>query len=486
VMRERSAKHGRDLAAAVRAVQTLQEEGKELESNMSDSNEQYLFYQKVQEEVADQLDCLSSKDQLITRCHERLEGIYAARQTAREEQAKLHAQDMKREAFGEDSSQAQEEEEKQGMVDDFGRDISYEYTHGASKRAQQREERRTRRAKQGKGRVEEEGWSTEEEEESNYTAQVAAVREDALHIFEDVREEYANLTHIKGVMEGWKARYPNAYNDAFIALSVPSLFAPYARLECVQWDALKTPAFDALPCYSQLFSFGVTDDTPEDDPDWNLVPKLMEKTVLPFLAGVVFKREFDPLSHAHAQAALELLRECHSHVEEGVPARNELDKAVLSCLAQAVHDHTSLPVLPIHAAATEAQIAFCARRWWRALKLLQTLMILGGEEEEGMEWADCLALASSHVTDSLLPFLCFQLAQDQDQGQATTHTKAKQMCSRFCAVCPAPFLSRLRKRDARGFFLGLYTACDQYASAQPQSSQFFMASKAIVDLQRRR
>lgn len=138
-------------------------------------------------------------------------------------------------------------------------------------------------------------------------------------VLSDVLEQFQSLDHIKGVMESWKRKYTSAYNDAFIALSVPSLFAPYVRLQVAQWDPLADPTLDCLPFYNKLFSFGVDDDTPEDDPDWNLVPKLVEKVttrimptesrshappLLPSLQAVFMKKS--SLRSGHSQKRLML------------------------------------------------------------------------------------------------------------------------------------------------------------------------------------
>lgn len=62
--------------------------------------------------------------------------------------------------------------------------------------------------------------------------------ERASHIFDDAGEAYSSLPAIAKRLEAWKSRYLQAYNDAFVSICLPKLFAPYVRLQMLAWDPL--------------------------------------------------------------------------------------------------------------------------------------------------------------------------------------------------------------------------------------------------------
>lgn len=57
-------------------------------------------------------------------------------------------------------------------------------------------------------------------------------------VFADAVDEFGKLESVKEKLEGWKRAYPGSYRDAYASLSVPSLFAPYVRLQLLNWDPL--------------------------------------------------------------------------------------------------------------------------------------------------------------------------------------------------------------------------------------------------------
>lgn len=91
----------------------------------------------------------------------------------------------------------------------------------------------------GSRRVEGESSSEESESEATaYQSRREEVLDTAGRIFGDAVEDYARLQKVKERLEGWKTRYPTAYRDGYASLSAPAIFAPYVRLELLQWDPL--------------------------------------------------------------------------------------------------------------------------------------------------------------------------------------------------------------------------------------------------------
>jgi GC-rich sequence DNA-binding factor len=134
-------------------------------------------------------------------------------------------------------------------------------------------------------------------------------------VFADTDEQYASLTAVKDRLEGFKGQYPREYSQAYIGESAAALFAPYVRLELLQWEPLPIGSssgssssgggqqqkqqqavvpFDTQAWYQQLFEFGLgVGDAAAggggEDADANLVPQLVESLVLPMALTLVAK-----------------------------------------------------------------------------------------------------------------------------------------------------------------------------------------------------
>jgi GC-rich sequence DNA-binding factor len=150
-------------------------------------------------------------------------------------------------------------------------------------------------------------------------------------MFADADEQYASLTAVKGRLEGFKARYPREYGQAYVGESAAALFAPYVRLQLLQWEPLPLGAggdlqqqdqqhpaaagpaaaangapaqqpragFDMQDWYQQLFEYGLGAGDAAgaaaaaaggaDDADANLVPQLVESLILPMALTLVDK-----------------------------------------------------------------------------------------------------------------------------------------------------------------------------------------------------
>jgi GC-rich sequence DNA-binding factor len=99
--------------------------------------------------------------------------------------------------------------------------------------------------------------------------------------------------------------------QAYIGESAAALFAPYVRLELLQWEPMPVAGssssssstgqqqqqavvpFDTQDWYQQLFEFGLVGGAAAaaagEDADANLVPQLVESLVLPLALTLVAK-----------------------------------------------------------------------------------------------------------------------------------------------------------------------------------------------------
>ena len=69
-------------------------------------------------------------------------------------------------------------------------------------------------------------------------------------VFEDVVEDFSKLSLIKQRFEEWKFGSPNSYEQAYISLCLPKLFAPFVRKQMLQWNPLQVK-FHVLTFVSQ-------------------------------------------------------------------------------------------------------------------------------------------------------------------------------------------------------------------------------------------
>ena len=87
-----------------------------------------------------------------------------------------------------------------------------------------------------------------------------ALREDIKTIFNDVVEDFHQLEVIKARFEQWKFYHPDSYQQAYVSMCLPKLFAPYVRYEMLHWNPLNVCDID-MTDFHLSFSLTHTQDT---------------------------------------------------------------------------------------------------------------------------------------------------------------------------------------------------------------------------------
>ncbi|CAL4920178.1 unnamed protein product [Urochloa decumbens] len=285
-------------------------------------------------------------------------------------------------------------------LDEFGRDINLQKRMDLKRRE---ENRRRRKAKSESKRLASatknndiekiEGEISTDESDSESTAYVSS-RDELLRtadvVFSDASEEYSSLKFVKDKFEGWKIQYPSAYRDAHVALSAPSVFTPYVRLELLKWDPLhKTTLFLDMDWHEVLLEYGMQNkeiksaSVSKDD----VVPVLVEKVALPILHHRI-KHCWDVLSTQRTENAVHAIRMVISYLQETSEDLHQLLVSVKSRLAQAIAD-LSVPAWGSMVTRTVPGAAqFAAYRFGVATRLLKNVCL----------WKDTLA---DHVVEEL-------------------------------------------------------------------------------------
>ena len=112
------------------------------------------------------------------------------------------------------------------------------------------------------------------------------IRRELECVFADTDERFASLAVVRDRLESWKADHRDQYDVTFMGLSAPALFAPFVRLELIQWNALDpgSASFTEQHWYSMLFDYGA--QSPDSDPDHRVIPSLVIQLVLPWVTDL--------------------------------------------------------------------------------------------------------------------------------------------------------------------------------------------------------
>jgi GC-rich sequence DNA-binding factor len=284
-------------------------------------------------------------------------------------------------------------------LDEFGRDINLQKRMDLKRREENRSRRKTkseskRMASAVKNNSIEkiEGELSTDESDSESTAYVSS-RDELLKtadlVFSDASEEYSSLRIVKDKFEGWRTQYPSAYRDAHVALSVPSVFTPYVRLELLKWDPLHeaTDFFD-MDWHKVLFDYGAQDDeSASGSNDTDVVPVLVEKVALPILHHRI-KHCWDVLSTQSTENAVDAVRMVIGYLPTSSKDLHQLLACVKSRLTQAIAD-LSVPAWGSMVTRTVPGAAqYAAYRFGVATRLLKNACL----------WKNILA---GHVVEKL-------------------------------------------------------------------------------------
>lgn len=139
------------------------------------------------------------------------------------------------------------------------------------------------------------GMSSDDEvpdlEAQQYKAQLAQIKNEATLLFEDVEEDYCEISHIKRKFEDWKQKELNSYKEAFVNLCLPKIFGVVIRSKMILWnpfdenyeDVEKTGWFHQLAMYGKKEA--ESEECLRNDPDLFLIPSVIEKILLPKLTS---------------------------------------------------------------------------------------------------------------------------------------------------------------------------------------------------------
>ncbi|NXP13612.1 GCFC2 factor, partial [Thinocorus orbignyianus] len=146
-----------------------------------------------------------------------------------------------------------------------------------------------------------------------------------------------------------------------------------------------------MPWFRALEEFSDAKTTSESksdvDPDREVLPKVIEKTILPKITGFV-KNVWDPLSTSQTKNLVQL---CKKVFEKQILPKNECSRAkedlintVVLRMKKSVEEDVFIPLYPKSAVEDKSSLCskFQERRFWSAVKLLSNVLLWDGIVQE--------------------------------------------------------------------------------------------------------
>uniref|UniRef100_A0A8V0XZB1 GCF C-terminal domain-containing protein n=1 Tax=Gallus gallus TaxID=9031 RepID=A0A8V0XZB1_CHICK len=106
------------------------------------------------------------------------------------------------------------------------------------------------------------------------------VLEESKTIFEDVRADCCDIRKILLKFQERKEKFPDSYCDAYTSFCLPKLLNPLVRQNST--DLKEMPWFRAVEGFSDP-----SESKRDDDPDEEVLPRVIEKTILPKITGIL-------------------------------------------------------------------------------------------------------------------------------------------------------------------------------------------------------
>ncbi|XP_075053266.1 PAX3- and PAX7-binding protein 1 [Mixophyes fleayi] len=342
--------------------------------------DRYQFLQEMRGYVQDLLECFREKVPLINELES------AMHQLCKQRAARLVQR--RQDDIKDESSEFSSHSNKAVMapnLDSFGRDRASYQEHAKQRRIAEREARRARRrqAREVTSKLAEhlEGLSSDDEETStditNFNMEKDRILKESSKVFEDTLENFHSIDCIKFQFESWRNTYYNAYKDAYIGLCLPKLLNPLIRLQLVTWNPLEPKCcdFESMMWFESLLFYGCEEKDDKEDADRALLPSIVEKVILPKLAGIA-EHIWDPFSSTQTNRLAAVFQKLINGYPTVVNSDNKnteaLLKALLVRMRRTLDDDVFMPLYPKNVIENKnsGPCVFFQRQFWSSVKLL--------------------------------------------------------------------------------------------------------------------
>ncbi|KAM6273043.1 intron Large complex component GCFC2 isoform 2-T2 [Spheniscus humboldti] len=218
------------------------------------------------------------------------------------------------------------------------------------------------------------------------------VLEDSRKVFEDVHADFCDIRKILLKFQEWKEKFPDSYCDAYISFCLPKLLNPLIRVQLINWNPLENfTELEEMPWFRAIQEFSdaknVSESKRDDDPDQEVLPRVIEKTILPKITAFV-KSVWDPLSTSQTKNLVQL---CSNIFEKQVLSKNECSRAkedlmnmAVLRMKKSVEEDVFIPLYPKSTVEDKSSLCskFQERQFWSAFKLLSNVLLWDGIVQE--------------------------------------------------------------------------------------------------------
>eukprot|EP00435_Cladocopium_sp_Y103_P024091 s1313_g5.t2 len=329
--------------------------------------------------------------------------------------------------------------------DDEKDEQAAEAAKAATQRSARRLERRKSRAKQ-----ETDGWDTSDHSEEDGLEQTAKDRRSfcaAVHrqLLEDVSEDFTSASAVLKALKSAKQKLQDEYRQAFVHLSLPEVFSFFVEHSTFWWDplslvtsddekaswgprkAMTSTQLEAFDWFEEMASF--TELMGDDDPDTELVPKIVQKCIFPEVARRL-RTCWDPTSLTQTVRAAALLDECLLFEVGEDGAFNELLLAALERLRHALQHFAPEVFVPGELVPEWYRSDARKRLLWRSCKIAHCAAQLEGR------------IADEHLAPLVLHEIFATRIAPHLQGPRL-HVEELDLLERFLAALPERWLDPL-------------------------------------------
>ncbi|KAI1241283.1 GC-rich sequence DNA-binding factor 2, partial [Lamprotornis superbus] len=380
--------HQREYEKYMEDIESSKMSVQELEKS-SDAALNYKFYRAMKTYIENLINCLNEK---LKDINEQEWAVHALLQQRAVRVSKQRQEELKNEsAYIQHLTSGNGKPAKGGME-------GYEKTQVLEMCEHRRTCRRQAREQSGGG-DHHEGLSSDEEltptEVDEFQKRKDNVLEDSRKIFEDVHADFCDIRKILLKFQEWKEKFPDSYCDAYISFCLPKLLNPLIRVQLISWNPLENfTELEEMPWFRAIEEFSdaenVSESKRDDDHDKEVLPRVIEKTILPKITAFV-KSVWDPLSTSQTKNLVQL---CNNIFGKQILSKNESSRAredlndlmntVVLRMKKSVEEDVFIPLYPKSTVEDKSSLRskFQERRFWSAVKLLSNVVRWDGIVQE--------------------------------------------------------------------------------------------------------
>ncbi|XP_039425338.1 intron Large complex component GCFC2 isoform X4 [Corvus cornix cornix] len=377
--------HQREYEKYMEDIESSKMSVQELEKS-SEAALNYKFYRAMKTYVENLINCLNEK---LKDINELEWAVHALLQQRALRVSKRRQEELKNEsAYVQHLTSGNDKPTKSRLEGDEKTQILEMCEHRRTCRRQAREQ-------SGEG-DHHEGLSSDEEltptEVDEFQKSKDNVLEDSRKIFEDVHADFCDIRKILLKFQEWKEKFPDSYCDAYISFCLPKLLNPLIRVQLISWNPLENfTELEEMPWFRAIEEFSdaenVSESKRDDDHDKEVLPRVIEKTILPKITAFV-KSVWDPLSTSQTKNLVQLCNNIFGRQilskNESSRAREDLMNTIVLRMKKSVEEDVFIPLYPKSTVEDKSSLhsKFQERRFWSAVKLLSNVVLWDGIIQE--------------------------------------------------------------------------------------------------------